>query len=755
MNTTLELDTKINNNKNEIKIDNLNNMNSNDYNYKPFINDSFSDLNLSDIGNKDKNSIQFSQRSHNLNTENEELNNYFFSKKRSSLGSVKLEDFNNLFMNENKKLKLTKEDLNNIPLPIFSCIYCSNEKIVFNHLLNEILSQKYLISTSVYDLKELTKIISYRYLVDKYDQNDKLEDIIIKNTEYINKYYIYNESKNILLSIGNDKIYCEIHKKKIISKIGNKLNNIKLKRIKKNLHKIPTIKKFNKYYSFNNNIFNNNINNNSSINNSTDEVFICNKKNNPNNQTILNLSSSNFNSVSLVNYIENNNPKEKENRFKLDDIIEQIEKNSHIEYSGFDLSRKITKEEIEWENEYYNIWTPKIEPLFIQYIPPTSKKIFNKNINKTFMKIQKRNKSFSKNGKIQNSNSKKKYTMVQSKEKEKENIIVNKSYQKNNRSKNKTEQISHDKIKNFKKFTITHLNTHSGSKNNKKNIFINLNINTSKKKKEVKNKINKHNLNKNIKSQKCLKQYSANMSLNFKKKINPINLFNSSKNINKLINNQVINHKIPLNITIVNKSSKIKKKTNKINFGKRINKSSNSKSKHYLNRNKINNIKFLSYNSSVTNKKTKKPEIINAFPKYFNKIKRNIINLTNKISRNNTYQNLENIKEKSVLININKDRSCDPPSDISTQTKTKLLTNSNVDNKSKKKIFKINKNIKVKEKNINNSIHNKKENYPGKLNYINDITNKKNIYNIKILDKKNIEIKTKYYGSKINLTKYK
>ena len=483
MNTNLELDIKINKNKNEIKIDNLNNMNSNDFNYKPFINNSFSDLNLSDIGNKDKNSIQFSQRSHNLNTENEELNNYFIQKKRSSLGSVKLEDFNNLFMNENKKLKLTKEDLNNIPLPIFSCIYCSNEEIVFNHLLNEILSQKYLISTSVYDLKELTKIISYKYLVDKYEQNEKLEDIIIKNTEYINKYYIYNESKNILSLIGNDKAYCELHKKKIISKIGNKLNNIKLKRIKKNLHKIPTIKKFNQYYSFNNNIINNNLNNNSSINNSIDEIFNCNKKNNPNNQTLLNLSSSNFNSVSLINYIENNNPKEKEKetRFKLDEIIEQIEKNSHIEYSGFDLSRKITKEEIEWENEYYNIWTPKIEPLFIQYIPSISKIKLNKNANKTFMKIKKRNKSFSKNGKIQNLNAKKKYTMAQSKEKE--NLIVNISYQKNNRSKAKTDQLSHDKKQNFKKFTITHLNTHSGSKNNKKNIFINLNINSSKKKK--------------------------------------------------------------------------------------------------------------------------------------------------------------------------------------------------------------------------------------------------------------------------------
>ena len=63
--------------------------------------------------------------------------------------------------NNNKhKPKITKEELNNIPLPIFSCIYCCNEEISFKHLSNEIISIKYLFQTSIYDLKQLDILIS-------------------------------------------------------------------------------------------------------------------------------------------------------------------------------------------------------------------------------------------------------------------------------------------------------------------------------------------------------------------------------------------------------------------------------------------------------------------------------------------------------------------------------------------------------------------------------------------------------------------
>ena len=405
MNITLELDIGLNNNniinnrKSNIKVNKENlQINLLNINNEKFLNNSFSDLSLSDIGNKEIPS----KRGQYKNNENENINNYILNdiEKRSSLGSVKLEDLNNIFFPKNKKIKLTKEDLNNIPLPIFSCIYCSNEKISFNHFSQEILSNKYSLLSSIYDIRELNKILSNKYLIDKDDKNDKLENIIIKNTEYINKYYNNDEIKNFFVQKSDDdKTHFEMYQKKYIQNIGNKLNKIKMKKIKKNIYKIPSLpKKFNQCHSFNNNI--NNLINNSSINNSTDRLneIHFNNNNNKNiqnniNQTVSNLSVSNFNSVSFINYIDNYFPKEKENRFKLDDIIEQIEKNSNIEYSGFDLSRKIKREDIEWDNEYYNIWTPIIEPVFLQYAPIT-KKSHNKTNNKTIIKLKKGNTTF-------------------------------------------------------------------------------------------------------------------------------------------------------------------------------------------------------------------------------------------------------------------------------------------------------------------------------------------------------------------------
>ena len=164
------LDTGINNNnqnQNFIEKENLQNNLPNLQNEKYSIDQSFGDFSLSDIGNKEKNYIPISKRTSNKVIDNEE--NYFLNdiekiEKRGSLGSLKFEDFNNLLIfTKNKKIKLTKEDLNNIPLPIFSCIYCSNEKLSFNHFLNEILSNKYLLLTSIYDIKELNKILSYKY----------------------------------------------------------------------------------------------------------------------------------------------------------------------------------------------------------------------------------------------------------------------------------------------------------------------------------------------------------------------------------------------------------------------------------------------------------------------------------------------------------------------------------------------------------------------------------------------------------------
>ncbi len=59
---------------------------------------------------------------------------------------------------KNKKKKKKKyinkkrfRDLNDTPLPIFSCIYCANEKISFNYLIHKKLFSKYGKSDSIYN----------------------------------------------------------------------------------------------------------------------------------------------------------------------------------------------------------------------------------------------------------------------------------------------------------------------------------------------------------------------------------------------------------------------------------------------------------------------------------------------------------------------------------------------------------------------------------------------------------------------------
>ena len=59
---------------------------------------------------------------------------------------------------KNKKKKTKKyinkkrfRDLNDTPLPIFSCIYCANEKISFNYFIHKKLFSKYGKSDSIYN----------------------------------------------------------------------------------------------------------------------------------------------------------------------------------------------------------------------------------------------------------------------------------------------------------------------------------------------------------------------------------------------------------------------------------------------------------------------------------------------------------------------------------------------------------------------------------------------------------------------------
>jgi len=151
------------------------------------IDNSFANLTLSDIGTSEK---------------KDEMNN-----SNSIIFNNNFEDFNLIFPKA-KKSRIKKEELNNIPIPIFSCIYCSNEKVSFNHMIKENLEKKYYLLTSIYDIKKINKLLL----------NKNLPNLIIDNREYIKKYYKYKEAK-ILLNI-------RIKVKNNIINIDNKINNI-------------------------------------------------------------------------------------------------------------------------------------------------------------------------------------------------------------------------------------------------------------------------------------------------------------------------------------------------------------------------------------------------------------------------------------------------------------------------------------------------------------------------------------------------
>ena len=210
----------------------------------------------------------------------------------------------------------------------------------------------------------------------------------------------------------------------------------------------------------------------------------------------------------------------------------------------------------------------------------------------------------------------------------------------------------------------------------------------------------------------------------------------------------------PLNISIVNKTNIIKKAKSKINIGKSLNNNNKKEQKEKTSRSKNNKNKFFSQNSSTSNyKNIKKTEPKDAPPRIINGIK-NYIKLQNKLTRNHTFQNLENIKEKSVIINIKNygDGPYDSPTRISQNNKNQKIES---------KVMGVN-NITINKKNISNKkkIKNKKNNIINGSNLnkninintktcINKENNyKSNIYDVKILIKKNIQIKTKNYEYK-------
>ena len=261
---------------------------------------------------------------------------------------------------EKKHKKRNKDELNLTPLPIFSCIYCSNDKIAFSHLSMEILSDKYLFQTSNYDIQELNKLMNDS-LIEKDIQNDKLIKIIIKHSDYLKKNFSKEESEKYFTS-NQYKLFCINNNNYIQQYFNNKLEN-SINR-KKNEQISKEIKIILRNSNYNKSLFNTT---NSLVNNIA--AFNIQENNiNPNKNNSL-ISDINFNSISLNydnNYSANNNNIKLLNAYSIgkDFILENIDKDSEededdfLQFLRFDLRRKINHDDIIWEKKSFNIWNP-------------------------------------------------------------------------------------------------------------------------------------------------------------------------------------------------------------------------------------------------------------------------------------------------------------------------------------------------------------------------------------------------------------
>ena len=259
--------------------------------------------------------------------------------------------------------KLNKDDLNNTPLPIFSCIYCSNENVSFSHLSREILSEKYLFLTSIYDMNLMQRLISTPLICSEANLHDKTIKLIICFSEYLKEFYtkakiasFFQNDKFKKIFSNENKILAKNYKNRLEFIITRKKNELNFKDIK-------CIQKT----SNNKNLFNST---NSWINNVKDFNSICDDNIN-NNKNSMN-SSLNFNSLSLnnndaANANANANLKQINiNSLGMDSIVEKIENNCEedeedndfLGFLRFDLKRKINHNDISWDEKSFNIWDP-------------------------------------------------------------------------------------------------------------------------------------------------------------------------------------------------------------------------------------------------------------------------------------------------------------------------------------------------------------------------------------------------------------
>ena len=294
----------------------------------------------------------------NINDKNNSEDSLELEKSEDSLSSDKLdlcdksmeEEMNKVTLKDkysiediNLKLgehKITKDDLKTIPLPIFECIYCANEKIAFNHLINEELSLKYLYNTEKKDILLINFLQENNLLLLENEEDINLKNLILKknvdidinklkslikvilsNREYVSKYYNIDESQNFL----KQKRKRENNDYKINKYLKiNVKNKFDFKGKKYGLEKNELFEDDDKY----------------------------------------NDSYEKINKITK-NIIENENANGEKN-IKLDKSIEDKICNSFNKLLEEDdilmgLSRQIKWSEIDWDDKPYNIWNTSID----------------------------------------------------------------------------------------------------------------------------------------------------------------------------------------------------------------------------------------------------------------------------------------------------------------------------------------------------------------------------------------------------------
>ena len=616
--------TQFSNEEENLNIDQISQSKNNFNNKDNIFNDFDADLNLSGIENIDNNEIKTKNTKNNIPFENTSIDKSFGEDfdnlnkinitnaevNESSIQNIQL-DLNN--ENENKKEKKirTKDDLNNTPIPVFECLYCTNNKIVFQHFINEILSEKYLLQTSIYDINELDKLICNKRLINKDDKNEKLLNLVIKNTEYL-KIYIPKEKSiiyfksNIFFNLcqKNEIDHHRLLKQKIEDSIVRKKKDFYFKGI----NKIPRNSMNNKCLFNSTNSLINNYNALSGFVEPVQQINANNINNIKNNYTIATCSNNsiNFNSLSLnnneFNYIKDNNN-------MLDYIVEKIEKNDEsvnyvedkeeiLDFFTFDLSRKINKKDLKWEKKYYDIWNPDISSDFDEndnneneFHFKSNNNINDENENKS-INNNANNKYLNKNKNINNSMGYIKYNIPK-----KSNLIF--TFNKNKDKKNN--KIKFNEINKHSTNNINNNNKSNEIINNNKNLSAKNNESTLSKEKDI--KMSQNATNKSIATININKSHDLSKFSN--KYIN--NYYNYNNNSN--------NHKIFLSGTsymksfgsTTNSSYNINKSANfvgksrqKINYNMKKDNNINTKSLHYISNLKNNNNSSTNFSIGVS-----------------------------------------------------------------------------------------------------------------------------------------------------------